>query len=78
MWISITIAASPTTSLGATRGSIQLMRNALRLEELSEPLPVTVLTVAPLSPDLGVLGQTTLAGIDPGDGVPGRYLWTDR
>jgi hypothetical protein len=53
--VSITIAASATTSLGKTSGSVQLMRNDLRPEVLFEPLPMTVLvTVMPLSPDPGV------------------------
>jgi hypothetical protein len=63
MLVSITIAASATTSLGKTSGSIQLMRNDLWTEVLYEPLPVTVLvTVMPLSPDPGVPGQAILAG----------------
>jgi hypothetical protein len=59
--VSITIAASATTSLEKASGSVQLMRNDLRPEVLS--LPVTVLvTVVPVSPDPGVPGQAILAG----------------
>jgi hypothetical protein len=54
-WVAITITTSATTSLGKVSGSIQLMRNDLRLEGLDELLPVTVLvTAVPLSPDPGV------------------------
>jgi hypothetical protein len=61
--VSITIAASATTSLGKASGSVQLVRNDLRPEVLFESLPVTVLvTAVPLSPDPGVLGKAILAG----------------
>ena len=60
--VSITIAASATTSLGKASGSVQLMRNDLRPEVLFEPLPVTVLvTAVPSSPDPGV-PEAILAG----------------
>jgi hypothetical protein len=61
--VSITIAASATTSLGKASGSVQLVRNDLRPEGLFESLPVTVLvTAAPLSPDPGAPGRAILAG----------------
>jgi hypothetical protein len=59
--VSITIAASATTSLGKASGSVQLVRNDLRPEVLFEPLPVLV-TVVPLSPDPGFSGKAILAG----------------
>jgi hypothetical protein len=60
--VSITIAASATTSLGKASGSVQVMKNDLRLEVLFEPLPVTVLvTAVPFSPDPGV-PEAILAG----------------
>ena len=60
--VSITIAASATTSLGKASGSVQLVRNDLRPEVLFEPLPVTVLvTAVPFSPDPGV-PEAILAG----------------
>jgi hypothetical protein len=59
--VSITIAASATTSLGKASGSVQLVRNDLRPEVLFEPLPVLV-TVVPLSPDPGFPGKAILAG----------------
>jgi hypothetical protein len=61
--VSITIAASATTSLGKASGSVQLVRNDLRPEVLFESLPVTVLvTAVPLSPDPGAPGRAILAG----------------
>jgi len=60
--VSITIAASATTSLGRANGSVQLVRNALRREVLFESLPVTVLvTAVPFSPAPGV-PEAILAG----------------
>ena len=61
--VSITIAASATTSLGKANGSIQLVRNSLRPDVLFESLPVTVLvTGAPFPLDPGVPAKGILAG----------------
>ena len=61
--VSITIAASATASLGKASGSVQLVRNSLRLDVLFEPLPVTVLvTGAPFPSDPGDPGKGILAG----------------
>ncbi len=60
--VSITIAASATTSLGKANGSVQLLRNDLWPAVLFESLPVTVLvTAVPFSPDPGV-PEAILAG----------------